>query len=216
MHFLQQLLNWSELWATALPIIVWFIVRPRYKIFYPIIIYLLCGLILYTLIDLSYLKVLENNNFVYNILSVVRLLFFVWFFNLLEIPSNKTTKKLATLFITIVLIIMIIFGDIHDFNSQIFAFEAVTLISYCVIYFLKTLNDDTFKLETSIVLLVITGLAIYESCCFFVFLFYSNLTKTDIPFAVSLWNIHNIVYIVMCLYISLAFFELRKYELVKS
>ena len=214
--FLETILDWSELWATMLPVIVWLFIKPKQKIFRPVIIYLLCALVLYFLIDLGYLGIFKNNNLIYNILSIVRLLFFLWFFHLLHIPSNKNIKKSATIILLLSLLAILVFENVRNFNSEIFGVEAIVLIIYCINFFLKTLNADAVESNINIALLIVTGLAIYESCCFFVFLFYSNLAETDIPFAVNLWNVHNIVYIIMCLYFSRAFFEFHKYESIKS
>jgi len=112
--------------------------------------------------------------------------------------------------------LFIILGKFKDFNSWIYGLEAVVLCAYCIFFFLKTLRVEEYVNNVSRSLLIVTGLLIYESCCFFIFLFYANLVMTNPGFAVSLWNVHNIVYIVMCLYISRAFFEMHKYEPIRS
>lgn len=216
-HFVLKILDWSEVWATALPLLVILIAGPKLKILKPIIIYLFLSLLMYVLIDMSYFHVFENNNLFYNILSIARLLFFMWFFALVDIPHGKNKRKFVTLIILFALVVIIVFTGIHNFNSFIFGVEAIVLIIYCVIYFIKTLKADEITKDINAVLLIITGLAIYESCCFFLFLFYSDLAQSEIDrnrsFAVNLWNVHNIVYIVMCLYLSRAFYEEKKYAL---
>lgn len=214
---LSKILEWSEVWASMLPIIIWLRKRPTKKLLFPIIIYLWLALILNFLIDETFLEVFrDNNHLVYNILSVTRLFLFMQFFSNLGIPSKKFLRKIVFFITGSLIIIFALVGSINFFNSQIFALEAIVLISYSIIYFLKVLRSEATITTPDGSLLIVTGLLIYESCCFFLFLFYADLIFTDAPFAIKLWNVHNIVYIVLCLYISRAFFESPKYEFIKS
>src|SRR4051812_49239324 len=90
---LKLMLDWSEVWALLIPLTVVFVRKNKTQYLKPVRIFLAIALILNLCIDLiSQYKVkwgfgpqdfLWNNNFLYNMESVVRLLLFSWFFILL-------------------------------------------------------------------------------------------------------------------------------------
>jgi hypothetical protein len=216
MHFFQQILNWSEVWATLIPLVVALFVKSNNIYLRPLFFYLCFALIAYLCIDLAYVNLIKNNNTIYNGLSILRLFFFIGYFALLNVPSNKKIRRLIFVVVILMEVFVILEAGFKNFNSLIFGLEAIILIIYGLLYFFKTSHSEELDDSSGSTLLVITGLLIYESCCFFIFLFYSDLAVKDVLFAVNLWNVHNVVYIVMCLYFSKAFLEFGKHESIKS
>jgi hypothetical protein len=80
------------------------------------------------------------------------------------------------------------------------------LIIFCVLYFLRKLKSDEISSSFDASLYIVTGLAVYEAVCFPIFLFYDMLIEKTKGYAVDIWNVHNIAYIVFCLFIARAFY----------
>ena len=207
------ILNWSEFLSTLIPIIVWIVKRPTVKFLAPIVFYLWAALILNFLIDESFIGFFETNNLlIYNILSITRVSLFTLFFFNLNIPAHRIIRTALFPIIILLLIAFIIKEPITFFNSNIFSLEAVISIILSILFFFKIMQSDSIQ-KFGISLLIVTGIFIYESCCFFLFLFYAYLIYADPQFAIKIWNIHNLVYFVFCLYISKGFIEFSKYEM---
>jgi uncharacterized membrane protein YidH (DUF202 family) len=73
-------------------------------------------------------------------------------------------------------------------------------------YYLKWLQDDEDDLTYEPHFWVVTGLSIYVVINFFVFLFYVPMIKENPVLADNIWNIHNIGYILLCTFITKAFY----------
>ncbi len=210
---MQTILDWSEVWATLLPILVYLIKRPAQATLTPVIFYLLIAIVLNVLIDLAYFKIFTNNGFLYNILSICRLFIFIWFFTLLNIPSIKRNRKSIFFIVAIFISIIFLFFDpFIEYSSKVFTLEAIVLLIFCITYFLSMLRSNKASAEFDAVLIIITGLAVYEAVCFFIFLFYDLLSKEEENFAVKIWDVHNIAYIVFCLFIVQAFYGRRIFQ----
>ena len=165
------------------------------------------ALALNVLADLAYLRVFENNNFLYNIISIVRLFSFMWFFSFFYVPRRKNVR--STLFFILACLILLnftILESFKNFSSNIFTLEGIVLLSYSVIYFLKKLKSEELSSGFDASLYIVTALAIYEAVCFPIFLFFDTLMKNTEDYAVDIWGVHNIAYIVFCLFIARAFY----------
>src|SRR5687768_12541943 len=91
---LRQILNWSEVWALLIPLAVLLIHRKQPCYLKPVRIFVIVALLINLFIDIiaNFKKpigitkedFLWNNNFLYNIGSVVRFYLFAWFFILLN------------------------------------------------------------------------------------------------------------------------------------
>ena len=57
-----------------------------------------------------------------------------------------------------------------------------------------------------VVFVVVSGLAIYLVVNFFVFLFYVPMINQDIVLVLAIWNVHNAAYVILCLFITWAFY----------
>ena len=68
------------------------------------------------------------------------------------------------------------------------------------------MRSDEITNEFDASLFVVTGLAIYEVVSFPIFLFYKTLMETTKNYAVTIWDVHNLTYIVFCLFIAKAFY----------
>jgi hypothetical protein len=222
--FLQQILDWSEAWATLLPITVFLIKKPKQKYLMPVIVYLVIALLLNTFIDLSWKFYLEaptylpeNNNFLYNIHSVCRLFLVLWFFSRLHLQPLRIRNVFVAFSCAVVIVLnFTFFESFRNFSDNLFSFEGMLLLICCLSYLLSLIKSDYIDATFNPALLVVTGIAVYEAVSFSIFLFHEALTSQNPDFSVAIWKVHNYVFIVMCLFFAKAFYGERKLSLSLS
>jgi len=213
----QIIFGWSEVWALLIPL--FFLFRNKQPaLLKPVIIYVWLALTLNTFGDIigdfkwafHFPAWLQSNNPLYNLHSVVRFACFSYFFISLPQTRFKTFKKIIAGLFTLFFIID--FGFFEHFfyynhlSGNLLSAEAYLLLIYCMLYYLEVLisEDDTaFK---GPVFWIVTGLAIYFVVNFFVFLFYVPMINQDIVLVLAIWNVHNVAYIILCLFITRAFY----------
>jgi hypothetical protein len=206
LHFILDI---TEIWAVLIPLAFYFYYRPRYVWVPPIRLFLFLALILGLIIDFIWFGNSEDwfawdNNIYYNVISIVRLLTFSWFFSL--ISKDRFIYKLSVgLFLVIALVIFIFFVPPREFNSPLLALEAAILLFYCIRYFYFTLREDKGEMPTSNnEFWIVAGLCFYTAVNFFIFLFYHYLSKEYRGYAIGIWDVHNISFIIFCIFIARA------------
>jgi hypothetical protein len=218
----REIMDWAEVWALLIPLvfIVWRKKIPSYL--RPVMIYVCVAFVL-NLASILVWKFKDNwdfhegdfwwsNNFIYNTHSIIRMLLFAWFFLSMKQHFMHRVKAIAPIiFLVFVVINFTFFEDFFDrrmLSSRLFATEAALLLFYCLQYFIFLLLEDRdTPLKKQPGFWVATGLIIYVATSFFIFLFYTYLIKQYPEFAVSLWDVHNIAYIILCTCIAIAFYE---------
>lgn len=218
---MHKILDLSEAWAVLIPLVVYLSKKPKQKFIKPIFIYLLAALVINLCGDIieenyyhdpKWIVAINYNLPFYNIHSIIRLLLLMYFFALIQIPKNKALQILLLCCVIVLAIINFsLLSSFKDFSSVTFSFEGIILIIYCLIYFLKRLKSDELTSGFDNSLYIVTGIAIYEAVCFPIFLFYQTLTNQTRDYAVSIWDIHNIAYIVFCLFIARSFYGSSRY-----
>jgi len=223
-------LDWSEVWALLIPLLALLFFRKQPAALKPIIIYLWIGLILNITIDIimvlriynrgwiltHFPEWLKTNNPLYNIHSVARFLCFSYYF--MHLPQSSFTKFKKVLAATSVVFLVINFSFFENFfnpdslSGNLLATEAYLLLVYCMLYYLSELRDDSKNLFNGPDFWVVTGLSIYVVINFFVFLFYLPMIDVDVDLAVNIWNVHNIAFILFCLFITKAFYGSHRYK----
>lgn len=222
---IQTILDWSEVWALLIPLAVLLWKKDKTVYLRPVSIYVWIALLLNIgIVLLSEYKTkwglhhgdfLWNNNLLYNIGSIFRLFLFAWFFNLLRQRFMHRLKIIIPFTFLVFVLVNFIFyenfipwGQFESFSSRLLATEAALLLFYCLQYFIFLLIEDkTTKLSHQPGFWVVTGLSIYVSVSFFIFLFYSYLSNVTSDFAVNIWDVHNIVFIILCIFIAKQFYQ---------
>ena len=220
--YVQSILNWAEVWGLALPLFFIIIRKNIPDYLQPVRLYVILAFILNICSNVVW-KFKDNfgfepgdffwsNNFLYNTHSIVRLLLFSWFFILLKQPFIPRIKLiLPVMFMAFVLVNFTLHENFFNrqmLSSRLLATEAAILLFYCLQYFIYLLVEDrSHSLAKQPGIWVVTGLSIYVAACFFIFLFYTYLIQLDIDFAVSIWNVHNLAYIILCIFLARAFYE---------
>ena len=218
----RWILDWSEVWAPLIPLIYFLYHRNQPRILSPVIAYLLFAFIINLAGDIigdfkKYLPWwLHSNNPLYNVHSVIRFCCFSYFFIMLRQSSfSKLRYILPYLSFLIILINFIYFenfGNPDHLSGNLFSTEAYFLLVYCMLYYLSKLRDEEDEIVRGPDFWVVTGLSIYVVINFFVFLFYVPMISQNARLADNMWDVHNIAYIILCLFITRAFYEPARYQ----
>jgi hypothetical protein len=220
MHTILFILDWSELWAPLLSLIILLFYPRQPKFLKPIIVYLI-GAVIFSLFgdiiaeakrehyDLPHW--LQTNLYLYNLHSIVRFICFAAFFNAILKPYSNIRKWLAILAGVFLLANFIFFEDFFNFwtfSSRLLSVEAGLLLLFCLQYYIIKLNEEETTTKRTPDFWVVTGLCIYVVVNFFIFLFYTTLAAGPYKrFLLSIWNVHNISYIVLCILLAKAFYD---------
>lgn len=223
--FFKEFFDYSEVWALLIPL--FFLARRKTPLPFhlkPIKIYVILALLINIGIILIWKRnklgihlpeTLHSNNFLYNFFSIVRLYLFSWFFISLGQRFMHRVKILIPIVFTIFYLINFIFyEDFFNYwmlSSRLLATESALLLFFCLQYFFFLLLEDRpASLRKYPGFWVVAGLSIYMAVSFFVFLFFNYMIKNNIQFAISIWDVHNVAFIIFCIFIARAFST--KYE----
>jgi len=220
--FLKLLLNWSEVWATLIPLSI-LLFRPRQPRFLkPIIVYLAIAFFINLTCDIiseyyNYLPGwLQSNTLLYNAHSIIRFICFCYFFIMLKQSSFALLKKILPVFSLVIIIINFSFvenfGNPDHLSGNLLATESYLLLIFCMQYYLAKLRDEADDITSGADFWLVTGLSIYVVINFFVFLFYVPMLRHDIELALNIWDVHNIAYILFCIFITKAFYAPARHQ----
>ena len=220
--FLKLLLDWSEVWAPLIPLVYLLFKRDQPAFLKPVIIYLCFAFVINLCGDIisdfkSHLPAwLHSNNVLYNVHSIIRFICFSYFFIALKQTSFTRLKNILP-FISL-FIIALNFTYVEDFTNpnhlsgNLLSTEAYLLLIYCMLYYLSKLRDGVDDIASGADFWVVTGLSIYVVVNFYVYLFYVPMIDQDSLFANNIWDLHNIAYIILCLFITKAFYEPARHQ----
>jgi len=215
MKLFHEIFDWAEVWALGIPLIA-LLLKPRQPRFlWPVIWYLWIAFLVNVLIDIisdfpkkTFLG--DSNNPLYNIHSVVRFICFSLFFYYSDkVYSRKIVIIVALLFASFVIVNFAFFENFFNydsFSSTLFIVESFCLLIFCLLYYLHELNSESERITSTKKFWLVTGLSTYVVINFFVFLFYEPLLLQNFQLAIKIWNIHNLAYILLCIFIAKAFY----------
>ncbi len=203
-----------------IPLAAWFANRHQPAYLKPVIVYLWVALTINIACDViaeyyEYLPPwLQYNPPFYNLHSVVRFGCFACFFIWLK-PAYyaKIVNLLPPAFFFLVILNFLsrenfFYKDL--ISSDLLTAEAYFLLIFCLLYYLSHLKDEKDDLASGPHFWITTGLCVYVVINFFVFLFYGALAKSnveaDYQLAGTIWNVHNIAYILFSFFIAIAFY----------
>lgn len=227
-NLFKEFYDWSEVWATLIPIIVYSVKKPKESYLKPVITFLWIVLVLYALADTiwkvkHFFNGIEvrlpafywDNNFLYNTISLCRLGFFLWFFEKIKFRPFPINNVYVGVIAYTAIGISFLFEPFMHFSIIAFSCESIVLLTYAISYFLFLIKNDELRTQFEPSLFIITGIAIYEAANFFIFLFHKALLQESSEFTAAIWKLSNVYYIVLCLYFTKAFYG-RKHVLISS
>jgi hypothetical protein len=207
----HEILDWSEAWALLLPLGVLAFKKADTSRLKPVIVFSLVSFVLYFLIDFSWKfkydlnlpEVFHDNRILYNIASLVRTLCFMAFFNQLRLPfKGKAPLLLPAVFAGFALLDFIFLEKFTLFGNYLHLAECIILLVYCMSYYIRILKSDQADVFHTPAFWIITGLTLYEAVNLPIFMNYGNISESMKKFAIDLWSVHNIAFIVLCLFIT--------------
>lgn len=222
MKIIRFIHDWSEVWALLIPLIIILLHRPRgdkssWLVAYVIVAFLLN--ITSTSMAQFYGSMpswLKNNNILYNIHSVVRVLLLGAY--IITVRPYKYPGVLKGLFAAYMLFIILNFSFLEPVNflsPNLYAAESIMLLTLCLLYFFRSIEDDSdihWLRHPSF--LVCTGICFYEVITFFVFLFFNTINYStehrDRKFAQVLMLIYTLSYVILCILLAIALYRDRK------
>ena len=220
--FFKFLLDWSEVWAPLIPLVFLLFKKNQPRFLKPVILYLVAALLFNVVSDIigdfkAYLpQWMQSNNPIYNVHSIVRFICFSYFFIELKQSSFTRLKYILPNVSLVIIIINFIyledFGNPDHLSGNLLSAEAYILLIYCMLYYLAKLRDEVDDITSGADFWIVTGLSIYVVVNFFVFLFYVPMINQDGKLADNMWNVHNIAYIILCLFITKAIYEPARHQ----
>ncbi|OKS86499.1 hypothetical protein RG47T_1955 [Mucilaginibacter polytrichastri] len=210
MHQVVQLIiDWSEVWALLIPICIF---KKQPALYKPVVFYVWAALFINLAIDVIWkcrtlIPVAYNsNNYLYNIHSIIRFLLFSLFFTRLKHPFLAFLKVVIPVMFGAFLLVNFIFYEqffnYRMFSSRLLSVEAFLMLLYVFQYYFFKINENVDVNIFTPDFWIVTGLGIYMAFNFFIFLLYNELTIRLQSFAISLWNVHNISFIVFNLFLA--------------
>lgn len=206
---IQLIIDWSEVWALLIPL---FIRKKQPALYKPVVFYVWAALFINLSIDVIWKcrallpAAYNSNNYLYNIHSIIRFLLFSLFFIRLKQPFLVTLKIIIPIIFSLFLLVNFGFYE-HFFNyymfsSRLLSVEAFLMLLYVFQYYFFKINETVDVNIFTPDFWIVTGLGIYMAFNFFIFLLYNELTLRLQSFAISLWNVHNISFIVFNLFLA--------------
>jgi hypothetical protein len=212
----QNIVDWAEVWGLFIPGFV-LLIRPKQPYYlFPVIIYIIIAFFLYLFIDLIWQQKrfgidlgLYNNNPLYNVNSICRLICFSLFFIRLRQPF-LTGLKLVLPFLFI-LFAAINFIFLENFfrpliSSTLLMVESAILIFYCLQYYLYLLKSEQSGFSRLSDFWVVTGLSIMVITSFSIYYLYDRMVNEQLTLAINIWEVHKAAYIVFCIFLAKAFY----------
>jgi hypothetical protein len=215
---LESIIDWSEVWAPLIPLLFLIFGHKPPALLKPVIVYLLLALVINLFGDIigdfkktyHFPVLLQSNNPLYNVHSVIRFACFSYFFISIQRPLFTNFKKIIVLVFLLYSIVDFTFFESFFYpghlSGNLLSAEAYLLLIYCMLYYLAVLNDEDDTAFKGPVFWIVTGLSLYVVINFFVFLFYVPMITQNMALANEIWDVHNVAYIILCLFITRAFY----------
>ena len=136
-------LDWSEVWALVIPLLILLFHRKQPEFLKPVIVYLFLALLLNVIVDTimvfksHFPSWLQSNNPFYNIHSIIRFICFSLFF--IQLPMGAFSKLRKVLAVLLMVFLGINFCFFENFfnldhlSGNLFSAEAYVLLVYCML-----------------------------------------------------------------------------------
>ncbi|QHT66273.1 hypothetical protein GXP67_06175 [Rhodocytophaga rosea] len=110
------------------------------------------------------------------------------------------------LFLVFAFVNILLWEGLDTFNSNSYSVASFFIIAYCLLYYYQKLtNPATMSIFESRDFYYVTGLLVYFTSCFFIFVSYRKLTQENVSNLGLLWMIHNVVFLLMCIFFLIGF-----------
>lgn len=146
----------------------------------------------------------SNNIFLYHINCLLSLFILIKYLESIIALKNirSITIGVFIVFYLFYLITIVLDEGRITFNSKSFGLASFFIVVYCLLYYREQLKyPKTESISRSKDLWYVTGIFAYYGGTFSIVTSYRILTTRNINDAGFLWKIHNVVFLIMCIYI---------------
>jgi hypothetical protein len=215
---------WSEVWLPLIPLGM-LIFQPKQPDYIkPVVAYLCIAVVLNLIANIIWLQQTlglslptDNNNPIYNVNSILRLLTFSLFFLQLRQPYTSPLKKILPFaFVVFVIFDLLFFEDFlaRIIANNIHAAEAGILIIYSLLFYLFLINNENVTIKNLPSFWIVTGLFIFVLVSFPIYIFYKELIKEDNEFAIDVWEVQKAAFMIFCIFTAIGFYNSGKIKLM--
>ncbi len=215
---LDTIISSSEVLALLIPLTVIILHKPKGEGINILKCYVVIAFIINLVATILYLFYksmppwLQNNNILYNIHSISRVLFFSWY--ILAVREYRFLRYYKLLLIAYAAFCVYNFSVLESpfyLSTNIFSAESIVLLILSLSYFLRSIHEEE---QTNWIkhpsFLVASGICFYEAITFFIFLFFYPLYHQDLAFSLATMRIYAITFVILCILVALAFYKSRK------
>lgn len=219
-RIIANVLMWSEVWALLIPLIIIIRFRIKDREMRPIVLYVIIGLLLNltaTLVSVYRLSLpasLQNNNILYNLHSIIRVLLLGWYIHSLKLLKVSWLSKIMfPAYLGFVLVNFILWENPLFLSTRLLSAESIVLLALSLFFLISSMRDDS---ETNWLkhpsFLICIGLCFYEAVNFFIFLFFYPLLENNMEFGMLTMKIFSVSYIIFCILMALTLYRNHKKE----
>lgn len=120
--------------------------------------------------------------------------------------AKSIVFSILFLFSLFFIVNLLLWEDLSTFNSNSFGLASLILVAYCFLYYLENLiYPKPFLITKTRNFWFVTGILTYYASSFFIFITYRSLTEQEIKDIGILWQIHNVVFLVLCVYLLIGY-----------
>ncbi|QHT66114.1 hypothetical protein GXP67_05235 [Rhodocytophaga rosea] len=156
-------------------------------------------------ISIIYDKVLlKDNLFLYHINCAFSFLILtIYFRSIFKIRKIRVfVSIISTLFFVFFVINLYFWENLQTFNSNSFGIASLIIITYCLLFYTEELLSlHTIHITASAHFWYVTGLLTYYAGSFIIFITYRYFIQNHIRFTGLLWQTHNVIFLLLCLYL---------------
>jgi hypothetical protein len=229
MNLIQLMLDWSEVWALLIPLIVLLIHKPRGNKLGFVSLYVIIALVLNFIavftIEFYYLIpewVFTGNGLYYNLHSFTMVICFTGYF--IGIRKYKYSLLLKSLLLIYLVFVFINFSflesPVHRLSTRHFTAGSIVLLVICLFYFFRAIVEESqanWLKHPSF--LICTAVCLYQSITFFIFLFiypmFDLSYNQNMDFADLMMKTYQLIFVIFCILLAWALFRSKKLQLIK-
>lgn len=197
-------MKWSEVWPLVIFLAIFLLRKQLNKDLKPVIIFLFLVLLLSIPSNIianfndSVPKKFRNNNIFYNLIAFLKVIFLgTYLMRLRPLLQYNFIKPLFYLFLVFTVLDFTLIEPVTLIGQYFMSAVSITLLIYCMTYFLTVMMDDETGFEiTHPSFFICTGIALFESVNFFIYLFINQLFTSDVRISLVTWKISNYAYVI--------------------
>lgn len=224
MNLIKLILDWSEVWALLIPLIVLLIHKPRGDKLGWVSLYVIIALVLNFIavftIEFYYLIpewVFTGNGLYYNLHSLTMVICFGGYFISIRKYKYSIILKLLLLVYLIFVLINFLFleSPVNRLSTRHFTIGSIVLLVVCLFYFFRSIVEES---QTNWLkhpsFIICSAICLYQSITFFIFLFiypmFDLSYNKNMEFADLMMKTYQVIFVIFCIFLAWALFRSKK------